>query len=93
MLILHKAFVEYCPVRRSEKTRIELGIKFKAKLFYPCARFDEVDFHDAAVFHRSYREESLVVSEGGQYAVYCYLPALERAEPVKHLGLNTLAAV
>lgn len=93
MLILHKAFVEYCPVRRSEQTRIELGIKFKGKLFYPCARFDEVDFHHAVAFHRSYREESLVVAEDGHYTVFCYLPALERAEPVRYLDLNTLAVV
>ncbi|BAC90113.1 hypothetical protein [Gloeobacter violaceus] len=92
MLILNKASVDLCPIRRSRRSGIEVGLKFGDHLFYPCSNFAATEMREAIAFYRSCPGSSLIVSDEDGFQVWCNLPNLETVDAVGEKELSTVAA-
>lgn len=92
MLILNKASVELCQVRRSRGAVVEVGLRFGKQLFYPCGSFAETQLHEAIDFYRSCPGSSLIVSDDTSHQVWCNLPTMEFVEAVPGRDLTAVAS-
>ncbi|AGY58320.1 hypothetical protein [Gloeobacter kilaueensis] len=92
MLILNKASVDLCRIRRSKDARIETGLRFGNQLFYPCGSFAPTEMHEAINFYRSCPGSTLIVSDDTGYQVWCHLPAMECVDTTAERTLTASVA-
>jgi hypothetical protein len=73
MLIVHKASLDSCEIRRSEQAALEVGLRLGEQLYYPCGIFATAEMREAVDFYRSCNQNAIIVSNPDGFEVWCEL--------------------